>query len=138
MWCHPMPKHEKKKYILLNNLGNKHTLVMAYWQVKSYFKWKIFSKNLQKLWPRNKVEDLFMFVNNLILIFEKADYIRYMIANISKYITQHTHFLILRGQPYSILPNEFSIVFCICCNWAVVYSNYDSKLRRCFLYSSHL
>ena len=39
---------EKKKYILLNNLGNKHTLLMRFGQFMSYYERKKLSKNSTK------------------------------------------------------------------------------------------
>ena len=45
-WCHQIPKLETRKHILLNNLGNKHSLVMD--SLGNITKEKFLSKNSQK------------------------------------------------------------------------------------------
>ena len=39
---------QKKKYILLNSLGSKHSLFMKFGQIISYYKRKIFFKKFNK------------------------------------------------------------------------------------------
>ena len=46
-WRHQMRKH-KRRNTLLNNLGNKHSLLMKFGQFKSYYKGKNFIKNFYK------------------------------------------------------------------------------------------
>ena len=41
------------KYILLNNLGSKHNLVMKFGQFIQHCKRKLFIKNLIKMWAGN-------------------------------------------------------------------------------------
>ena len=45
---HQMPKHKIKKYILLNNLGSKHSLLMKFGKFVSYYKRKNFIKKFYK------------------------------------------------------------------------------------------
>ena len=45
-WCRQMPKH-KTKYILLNNLGSKHSLLMKFGHILSHYK-KNFIKKFNK------------------------------------------------------------------------------------------
>ena len=45
-WCHQIPKLETRKHILLNNFGNKHSLVMD--SLGNITKEKFLSKNSQK------------------------------------------------------------------------------------------
>ena len=46
-------KAQKKKYILLNNLDSKHSLVMKFSQFMSYYKRKLYQKIQQKILPGN-------------------------------------------------------------------------------------
>ena len=47
-------KVQNKKYILLNNTGNKHSFLMKFGQFMSCYKRKkTCQKLLQKLWPEN-------------------------------------------------------------------------------------
>ena len=43
-----MPKN-KTKYILLNDLGSKHSFLMKFGQFRSYYKMKKYIKKVQKL-----------------------------------------------------------------------------------------
>ena len=46
-------KVQNKKYILLNDLGSKDSLLIKFGQFMSYSKRNNLSKILQKLWPEN-------------------------------------------------------------------------------------
>ena len=53
------------KYISLNNLGSKHSLLMTFGQFMSYYKRKISSKNSAKTSAWKLVPGPFVFAKNL-------------------------------------------------------------------------
>ena len=58
-----MPKY-KLKYISLNNLGSKHSLVIKFGQFVSYYKEKISLKNSTKIMAWKLVPGPFVFAKN--------------------------------------------------------------------------
>ena len=92
----------KQKYVSLNNLRSKHSLLMTFGQFLSYYKRKFYPKVLQKLRLKNQFQALFCLQRIKYNIYWKMKFlkqvthIRYALAKLSKYSLKCVSHFMLR------------------------------------------